>query len=194
VLFSPAHGFFVWTPLALVALAGIVFLVRSPGASADSVASAAGQKISPTDPVASAVPGLSTVEGRRKKQVGICLLVMLALQIYIGGSVESWTVAGAFGQRRFIALTCAMVIGYAAAEAGVRAWPRNARRACAAITVLAVYWNLALIAEFATGLMDRQRLEPARNAYDAVVTLPRMAPSLAYRYLFERPSFYKRGS
>jgi hypothetical protein len=194
VLFSPAHGFFVWTPLAVVALAGIVFLVRSPGASADSVASAAGQKISPTDPVASAVPGLSKVEGRRKKQVGICLLVMLALQIYIGGSVESWTVAGAFGQRRFIALTCAMVIGYAAAEAGVRAWSRNARRACAAITVLAVYWNLALIAEFATGLMDRQRLEPARNAYDAVVTLPRMAPSLAYRYLFERPSFYKRGS
>jgi hypothetical protein len=172
VLFSPEHGFFVWTPLALIALAGIVLLLRSPGAPADSVASAS----------------------RRKKQVGICLLLMLALQIYIGGSVESWTVAGAFGQRRFIALTCAMVIGYAAADAGVRAWSRNARRAFAAITVLAVYWNLALIAEFAIGLMDRQRLEPARNAYDALVTLPRMAPSLAYRYLFERPSFYKRGS
>jgi hypothetical protein len=172
VLFSPEHGFFVWTPLALIALAGIVLLVCSPGAPADSVASAS----------------------RRKKQVGICLLLMLALQIYIGGSVESWTVAGAFGQRRFIALTCAMVIGYAAADAGVRAWSRNARRAFAAITVLAVYWNLALIAEFAIGLMDRQRLEPARNAYDALVTLPRMAPSLAYRYLFERPSFYKRGS
>jgi hypothetical protein len=172
VLFSPEHGFFVWTPLALIALVAIVWLVRSPGAPADSVASAS----------------------RRKKQVGICLLLMLALQIYIGGSVESWTVAGAFGQRRFIALTCAMVIGYAAADAGVRAWSRNARRAFAAITVLAVYWNLALIAEFAIGLMDRQRLEPARNAYDALVTLPRMAPSLAYRYLFERPSFYKHGS
>jgi hypothetical protein len=172
VLFSPEHGFFVWTPLALIALAGIALLVRSPGAPADSVAPAS----------------------RRKNQVGICLLLMLALQIYIGGSVESWTVAGAFGQRRFIALTCAMVIGYAAADAGVRAWSRNARRAFAAITVLAVYWNLALIAEFAIGLMDRQRLEPARNAYDALVTLPRMAPSLAYRYLFERPSFYKHGS
>ena len=40
---------------------------------------------------------------------------MVALQIYVGGSVESWTVAGAFGQRRFIALTAAMVIGYAGA-------------------------------------------------------------------------------
>ena len=30
---------------------------------------------------------------------------MVAVQIYVSGSVESWTVAGAFGQRRFVALT-----------------------------------------------------------------------------------------
>ena len=41
------------------------------------------------------------------------------------------------------------------------------------LTVLAVYWNLALSAEFATSLMDRQQLEPRKNAYDAFVTLPR---------------------
>jgi hypothetical protein len=156
VLFSPAHGFFVWTPLALVALAGLFFL--------------------PPD--------------RRKKQVGVCLLLMVALQIYVGGSVESWTVAGAFGQRRFIALTAAMVIGYAALQQALR--HRPARRALTAVTVLAVYWNLALIAEFSVGLMDRQRLEPSKNAYDAFVTLPRMAPSLVYRYLFDRASFYKQ--
>jgi len=51
-----------------------------------------------------------------------------------------------------------------------------------------------LMAEFATGLMDRQRLEPARNAYDAFVTVPRMAPDLAYRYLFNRASFYKKSA
>jgi hypothetical protein len=121
---------------------------------------------------------------------------MVALQVNVGGSVESWTVAGAFGQRRFVALTTTMVIGYAAMadfarlEAG-RVWPR---RALTLATVLMVYWNLALTAEFATGLMDRQRLEPAKNAYDAFVTLPRMAPSLAYRYLFDRGSFYKHAS
>ena len=38
---------------------------------------------------------------------------MVALQVYIGGSVESWTVAGAFGQRRFVALTPLLVIGLA---------------------------------------------------------------------------------
>ena len=64
VLFSPDHGFFVWTPLALIAIAGLFSLPR---------------------------------------RLGICLLLMVALQIYVGGSVESWTVAGAFGQRRFMA-------------------------------------------------------------------------------------------
>ena len=100
--------------------------------------------------------------------------------------------AGAFGQRRFIALTTALVIGYAWAAESVRG-STAARRAFAAVTVLAVYWNLALTAEFAVGLMDRQRLEPRKNAYDAFVTLPGMAPSLVYRYLFDRESFYKHG-
>jgi hypothetical protein len=165
VLFSPEHGFFVWTPLAFIAIAGISYLILPP----DRL-------------------GLD----RRRRQIGICLLVMVALQIYIGGSVESWTVAGAFGQRRFVALTTAMIIGYAALQS--RLTSVTARRALTTVTVLAVYWNLALIAEFSIGLMDRQRLDPARNAYDALVTLPRMAPSLAYRYLFDRPSFYKHGS
>jgi hypothetical protein len=110
---------------------------------------------------------------------------MVALQIYVGGSVESWTVAGGFGQRRFIALTTAMVIGLSALLARARV--------VTALVVLCTYWNLALIAEFSVGLMDRQKLEPGKNAYDAFVTLPRMAPSLVYRYLFDRASFY-RGS
>jgi hypothetical protein len=153
VLFSPEHGFFVWTPLALIAVAGLFLL---------------------------------------KRHVAVCLLLMVALQIYVGGSVESWTVAGAFGQRRFIALTAVLVIGCAALwhalHSTARVWPR---RVLAAITVLVVYWNLALTAEFATGLMDRQKLEPRKNAYDAFVTLPRMAPSLVHRYLFDRSSFYR---
>jgi hypothetical protein len=114
-------------------------------------------------------------------------MLMALLQVYIGGSVESWTVAGAFGQRRFIALTAAMVIGYSALRASLD----RGRWVLTAVTVLAVYWNLALTAEFATGLMDRQKLEPRKNAYDAFVTLPVQAPSLIYRYLFDRTSFYR---
>jgi len=177
VLFSPEHGFFVWTPLALIALAGL-FALLLPLESAGL----------PDHRVVSAF--------RRKKQVGVCLLLMVALQIYVGGSVESWTVAGAFGQRRFIALTTAMVIGLAGLRAltAQRAWARQARWLVNSVMILCVYWTLALIAEFSIGLMDRQKLEPRKNAYDAFVTLPRQAPSLIYRYLFDRQSFYKHAS
>ena len=61
----------------------------------------------------------------------------------------------------------------------------------AVLTALTVWWNLALIAEFSTQLMDRQRLELKKNAYDAFVTIPRMAPGLAYRYLTRRETFYQ---
>lgn len=177
VLFSPEHGFFFWTPLALIALAGLLFLPPD-GRSRETlrgntVASRAGT-------VASGVS--------RKRDAAISLLVMVLLQVYVSGSVESWTVAGGFGQRRFVALTAAMAIGYAAlrAVAGRKRWMLTAA------AILAVYWNLALSAEFATGLMDRQKLEPRENAYHAFVTLPAQAPSLLYRYFFDRASFYQQ--
>jgi len=112
---------------------------------------------------------------------------VFVLQVYISGSVDSWTVAGGFGQRRFVALTTVLVVGLSSLFA-LLPWRR---RVLWTVTALAVYWNIALTAEFATGLMDRQKLEPAKNAYAAFVTLPRVAPGLAYRYLFDRQSFYR---
>jgi hypothetical protein len=150
VLLSPEHGYFVWTPLALVALLAVA------------------------------------VQVRRNQVVWLCLLVMAALQVYVGGSVDSWTVAGGFGQRRFVALSAILVIGLATLTSHT---PR--RGMWLATIAVCAYWNVALTAEFATGLMDRQKLEPAKNAYDAFVTLPRTAPQLAYRYLFDRASFYR---
>ncbi len=155
VLADREHGYLEWTPLALLAIGGLVILAW------------------------------------RSRQAAI-LLLMVALQFYIGGSVESWTVAGGFGQRRLVAITTALVIGYAGLWSVTHR--KAARGALLAMTLIAVYWNLAMIAEFATGLMDRQKLEPRKNAYDAFVTLPRMAPSLAYRYVFDRSSFYKPNS
>jgi hypothetical protein len=114
---------------------------------------------------------------------------MFALQVYVAGSVESWTVAGAFGQRRFVATTVLLVVGLAALLNAVRS---AAARAClAAATLVAVWWNLGLLVQFGAGLMNRQRLDPARNAYTSFVVLPRAMPDLAWRYLFDRRSFYK---
>lgn len=155
VLASPEHGFFLWTPLAALAIAGLfVLAVRTTRADVQRIA--------------------------------WCAILMVALQIYVSGSVESWTVAGAFGQRRFVALTILLTIGLAGLAAAV---PRGLWRPALGICV---WWNVALTVEFGTGLMNRQRLELGKNAFDAFVTLPRQVPSLAYRYFVDRNSFYRQ--
>jgi hypothetical protein len=204
VLFSPEHGLFIWTPLTLLALAGLVWMFAHRGAEAprDERAEAPRDE----EPTGSAQPqlrvhrradaprdedraGSAQLQLRVRRRVALCMLVMLILQVYVGGSVESWTVAGGFGQRRFVALTALLVIGLAALYEAAR--NISVRRMLVSITLLAVYWNIALSVEFAVGLMDRQRLSPRQNAYDAFVTLPMQLPSLASRYLFDRSSFYR---
>lgn len=173
VLFDLEHGFFIWTPLAAIAIAGLVVLAvnRRPEDSHDT----GGGQAEETRPVA------------------LYLLLMFALQVYVSGAVDSWSVAGAFGQRRFVAVSAILIIGLTAL------WQRVPRRgagrgAMVAGLAVCVYWNLALIALFGTRMMDRQRVELGRNAYDAFVTLPRRAPELAWRYFTERESFYKRST
>ena len=159
VLLSPMHGFFFWTPLAVLAIVGLVLMAASAGR-----------------------PDV--------RRIALCALIMVASQVYVAGSVASWTVAGAFGQRRFICLTPVLVIGLAGlwhARRGRSAYDM----VLTAALVACVWWNIALMAQFATGMMDRQRLEPGRNAYNAFVRLPLETPSLVYRYLTNRESFYR---
>lgn len=163
VLLSPEHGFFFWTPLAALALGGLVWLASWPDERTD--------------------------DARGRRQVATGLLIMFAAAVYVTGSVESWTAAGAFGQRRFVSLTPLLVVGLAALLAGAGGGVRS--KALAAVIGVCVWWNLALIAQFGAHLMDRQRLELARNARTAFVTLPLEGPRLAYRYLFDRQSFYR---
>jgi hypothetical protein len=138
-----------------------------------------------------AAAGLAVMAWRagERRRVAVCLWLMVAAQVYISGSVESWTVAGAFGQRRFVALTVLLVIGLAALAAAVRS--RAGRFALSAAIALAAWWNVGLAMQFGSRLMDRQRLELGRNAYANFVTLPRAVPGLAWRYVFDRESFYK---
>lgn len=169
VLWSPEHGLFFWTPLALAAVAGLVVLAARAGGR-----DGAGRPVATDD----------------ARRIGIGLLAIVALQVYVAGAVESWTVAGAFGQRRFVAMTSPFVIGLAVL--GARVARSRARAAAAAlVAALCVWWNLGLMVQFGAGLMDRQRLEPGRNAYNTFVEVPRRLPGIAYRYLFDRGSFYR---
>ena len=158
VVASPSHGLLMWTPLVLLALAGLVVLA----ARLD----------------------------RAHRAIAAGLLVMTAVQVYVAGSVESWTVAGAFGQRRFVALTVILVIGLAALLTSVA--PRRLVAAPVAVAVAAAcWWNIGLMAQFGAGMMNRQRLEPARIAYNTFVVMPRALPDLVWRYFFDRASFYE---
>ncbi len=118
---------------------------------------------------------------------GLC--AAFVAQVYLLGSLDSWTSAGAFGQRRFVSSTILLVLGLATIFSMMQRLP--IRRLGLALVGVLIWWNLALMAEFATHLMDRQRLELRKNAYDAFVTVPSMGPRLAYRYLFDRSSFYR---
>jgi hypothetical protein len=173
VLLSPEHGLFFWTPLAVVALAGVVILWLRP-----SVAHR-------TDSSPSLLPP------RDRSWVAALMLVMVLLQVYVSGSVESWTVAGAFGQRRFVALTPILVVGLAAL-APIPRWSATRRAVAAGITVLAVWWNIGLMAQFGLHLMDRQRLSLRDNARLTFLELPTQLPSVVMRYLTDRESFYQQ--
>jgi hypothetical protein len=178
VLADTEHGFFFWTPLAVIALTGLVLMTVAPrGRLTGNVPTARAESIS-------SAGGAAEI-----RRLGVCMLLMVGLQVYISGVVESWTVAGAFGQRRFVAITIFLVIGLTALREWIRgAWARIALNVA---VVICIWWNVALMAEFGTSMMDHQRLELGRNAYDAFVTLPRMAPELLHRYFTERSSFYR---
>jgi hypothetical protein len=165
VLFSPEHGLFAWTPLVVVALAGLALLALGR------------------------VRGAGVPDAR---WIGTLALMMFALQVYASGSVESWTVAGAFGQRRFVAVTPLLVLGLAALSSAAARWRAPARGGLAVVLALGVWWNLGLIAQFGLHRMDRQRLTLGANAWTTFVELPREAPSIAWRYLTDRSSFYQR--
>jgi hypothetical protein len=169
VLLSPEHGLFIWTPLALVAVIGLIRLAAS-----------------------------RRLAGPDGRWIGILALVMVILQAYISGSVESWTVAGSFGQRRFVSLTPLLVLGLAALTTRPSDWmgtrtarPPNPSVIALAIIAVAVWWNLGLMAQFGLHLMDRQRLTPRENARVTFLELPRQAPAIAWRYLTDRESFYR---
>ena len=163
VLLSPEHGFFFWTPLAVLGLAGLIWLAagRAAGAAPDA------------------------------RWLGALALVMFALQVYITGAVESWTVAGAYGQRRFVAVTPLVALGLAVLLRQTAEAAPLARGTLVATILVCIWWNLGLMAQFGLHTMDRQRLHLAENARGVFLDLPRQLPSLAYRYLTDRSSFYR---
>src|SRR5204863_6107955 len=90
-------------------------------------------------------------EGASTAWIATGLLLAVLSQIYIAGCVESWTVAGAFGQRRFVGVSALLLVGLAALwPIGDRRGPPpvRARAVVVALLLLGTWWNLGLMAQF----------------------------------------------
>jgi hypothetical protein len=111
------------------------------------------------------------------------LVVGYLTQVWLNGSVESWSQAGAFGSRRFLSLTFVLAWGLAVVVAASR---RRLRPAAALVLAVLVWWNVALMIQFGLRLMDRQRLEWPRVAINNVTQVPPRLWRTARLFLVDR--------
>jgi hypothetical protein len=129
---------------------------------------------------------------RRGDRVPALLLVTLLLQVWINGSLDSWTQAGAFGSRRFVSATPVFAWGLGALL--LAALPRLRRVATAALLVVFVWWNVSLMVQFGLRLMDRQRLEWPRVARNQVVEVPRRLGRVLVLFFTDRERLLRDGA
>ena len=134
---------------------------------------------------------LAALRPRGGDPVPMALLVALLLQIWINGSVDSWTQAGAFGSRRFVAATPLLAWGLAALLAVIIT--RTGRRTVVALLLAFAWWNVSLMVQFGLRLMDRQRLEWPRVAVSQVREVPAHVGRAAWLFFTDRERLVREG-
>src|SRR5438552_2274917 len=155
--FASEHGLFLWTPVLLVSVAGLLMLCRR-------------------DPVA-----------------GAGLLAAFASTYYVVSCYEAWHGISSFGNRFFVGLTPAFVVGAAVALQGAHALlaPRlstaGASIALALSVALLAAWNAGLVFQWGTSMVPRQGpVDFALVARNQVTAVPRRIAGLALRYVAAR--------
>jgi hypothetical protein len=131
-----------------------------------------------------ATAGLAYAAWSRRDVVTLLLAVALLLQVWINGALESWTQAGAFGSRRFVAATPIFAWGLAALVQAAR--PRMGRVPVAAALAVFAWWNVSLMVQFGLRLMDRQRLEWPQVAVNQFTAVPAQAGRVAVLFFTDR--------
>jgi hypothetical protein len=122
-----AHGAFLWSPILLPALVGLLALGRSKFMGEDTDAAS----------------------GPRSGAALLAALLLLGFvaQTYINGAFgTTWHLTRSFGFRRLIECTPIFVLGLAALVEWLRA--RAGRALPLLVAILLIYWNIALIAQW----------------------------------------------
>lgn len=121
---------------------------------------------------------------RRDRQVALALAAAFIFQVYISGAVESWTQAGAFGSRRFVASTVIFAVWGSVLFAALQ--PRIRRIGLAALAGFFILWNVSLMIQFGLGIMNRQKLEWKEVMYNHVYEVPPRVFSVLGGYIKAR--------
>jgi hypothetical protein len=155
--FASEHGLFLWTPVLLLSVIGLVMLCRR-------------------EPVA-----------------GAGLLAAFATTYYVVSCYEAWHGISSFGNRFFVGLTPAFIVGAAVALQGAygllapRLPPAAAWGALALPTAVLAAWNAGLVFQWGTGLVPRQGpVDFAVVARNQATAVPRRIAGLALRYVAAR--------
>lgn len=122
----------------------------------------------------------------RKDGVFWLLLLEFLIQFYFITCIDTWQGGAGFGLRYIISCTAIFTLALAALyEAFPRRWTP-------AVSILFIVWNLFMVIQVATGMIPRDGhfpvMQMVRNQF---VEVPRKLGDIAYRYLFNRSSFYK---
>jgi hypothetical protein len=138
-----------------------------------------------------AAVGLLVAHAPGQRAPAIGLLLAFLLQVWVCGSLSTWTQAGAFGSRRFVSSTAVFAFGLGALLA--LALPRLGRAKTAACLALFAWWNVSLMAQFGLRLMDRQKLEWPKVAVNQILEVPPRLSRAAWLFFTDRERLVKEG-
>jgi len=129
---------------------------------------------------------------RRDRFLTAALALVFIVQVLVIGSYASWWGGTSFGARRFINCSAIFALGLAAALDQMR--PRTLRLAGAAL-VLLVLWNAGLAVQYSVGLIPRDAPVTMRQIVNnQIFKVPPRAAGIAWRFAFDRSSFYRTRS
>ncbi|MCM2254400.1 MAG: hypothetical protein NDJ94_01895 [Vicinamibacteria bacterium] len=135
-----------------------------------------------------AVLGLVARLAAKREAATALFVVGFAVQTWLSGSVQSWTMAGAFGSRRFLSLLPVFALGLAFVLSALR---RRTPALAAIVVALAIWWNVSLMVQFGLKIMDRQKLQWPDVAVKQVTEVPPRLFEVVQRYLTDREALVR---
>jgi hypothetical protein len=125
----------------------------------------------------------------KNRFIGLSLLAAFLMQVYVSGAVGSWHASGSFGLRRFVG--CSIVFAFGLAFLFSILWEKRRKLTALLLAGIFCLWNLQLIVQFATGMIDRSRLDIIRSAKIAVTVLPEKIVHIGGKFFTDRDDLYK---